>query len=278
MTQIVIIFLILGMYYGLQLELFIGEEEYQPCWHSMRGILVGIGDIHQKPTFSEEAFVVQPNSVTNLMVTKTEYKKLSAPYSDCVADKLSIYRTESANKSFFIRYTIQSDGSYSQRRCIFRCGELLNQENNIVTCRTKNDTSLECLNNITDLNEFYDYCSSQCPMECEYNVYSTLPAQAEYPSHNYALWLMQQDWFRQKFAQNVTLDRVKSSILKLNVYFSSMNVDMYTEKPEMDFYTFLGNLGGQMSLFLGISLLSFFELLELAFLVVEFVINKLFKQ
>lgn len=263
------------MYYGLQLELFIGEEEYQPCWHSMRGVLVGIGDVHQKPTFSEEGLIIQPNSVTNLMVTKTEYNKLSSPYSDCVADKFSLDRTESANKSFFIRYTIQIDQAYSQRRCIFRCGELVNQEYNRAVCSKENDTSSDCLNNITKLTEFYDYCSEQCPIECEYSVYSTLPAQASYPSENYARWLIEQDWFREKFTKNVTLERVKNSILRINVYFSSMNVDVYTERPETDFNTFLANLGGQISLFLGVSLLSFFEILDFVFLLVEFLVYNL---
>ena len=36
-----------GFYSGLRLELFIGEEEYQPCWAYLRGLIVVINNKNQ---------------------------------------------------------------------------------------------------------------------------------------------------------------------------------------------------------------------------------------
>ena len=50
---------------------------------------------------------------------------------------------------------------------------------------------------------------------------------------------------------------------QLNVYFSSLTVEAISESPEYTFLSFLSSIGGDLSLYIGVTILSFFEVAEL---------------
>ena len=55
---------------------------------------------------------------------------------------------------------------------------------------------------------------------------------------------------------------VRHNYLKVQVYFSTNSVTTIEEKPEYTWDQYLASLGGALSLYLGISLVSVFELLD----------------
>ena len=55
---------------------------------------------------------------------------------------------------------------------------------------------------------------------------------------------------------------VKENLLKLNVYYNSLNVRTVKEDIKYDLITTIYALGGAISLYLGISLAMVFEVLE----------------
>jgi hypothetical protein len=62
-----------GMPSGLQMELFLGENEMQPCWKTSRGVAVAIHDRRHTPLFSEEQLKVQPGLETSIILGMTRY-------------------------------------------------------------------------------------------------------------------------------------------------------------------------------------------------------------
>ena len=48
----------------------------------------------------------------------------------------------------------------------------------------------------------------------------------------------------------------------MNVYFGSLSVEVISETPSYTFLSFLSSIGGDMSLYIGITILSFFEMGE----------------
>ena len=267
-----------GIYNGLELELFIGENEYQPCWQAQRGIAIVLHNNNYKPHFNDEALKIQPGIETNVILSRTDYQKLGFPYSDCV-DPSKTQKSES------VKRTIEMDQAYTQKRCIRNCVFDMNQESNKDGClkNSKNKTYFACLNNPKNITKFYQICSENCPIECQYSVFNLMVLNSEFPSENYAEFLKLDQTFYEKFTfrtnaneskPDLTLDRIKKNILRLNVYFSDMNVLSYSEQPESNFNELLANLGGQLGLFLGLSMLSFCEVLDFLFLFVEFLISK----
>lgn len=255
-----------GMLNGLQMELFVGAQEYQPCWEKKYGAIVVVHNQTSLPMYLEEGVFVPTGSETNIALSKTVIQKLSKPYSNCV--KNATDRT--LFDSVYFRNTIDSGGSYSQNWCIRNCSiENILQENRI-NCDKLNISLYSerqiCLNNFENITKNYDFCSRQCPVECESSFFNLVKSKANFPSYRYNLKLLSDESFRSKFPyQDISAEQVKDSILSFNVYFSRNTIEIIQEKPEMNFGTLLGNLGGQLGLFLGISILTFAEIFEILF-------------
>ena len=58
-------------------------------------------------------------------------------------------------------------------------------------------------------------------------------------------------------------EQVKQSVLKLNIFYDSLEYEYITEKPKMNLVDLLANIGGTLGLCLGISVLSFIEIFEI---------------
>ena len=64
------------------------------------------------------------------------------------------------------------------------------------------------------------------------------------------------------------------NIVSVNIYFKSNSIKKITEKPAILPQDLLANVGGAMGLFLGISFLSFVEIVEILFEIVHYFVHK----
>lgn len=76
---------------------------------------------------------------------------------------------------------------------------------------------------------------------------------------------------------NLSVAEIKDSVALLQVNYETMRSMVIEQTPAQTFPTLLGNLGGQLGLFLGMSFLSFVELFEIIFILSwECIFKKLF--
>ena len=61
----------------------------------------------------------------------------------------------------------------------------------------------------------------------------------------------------------MTYAKLKDSIVSFNIYYETLGYEKITEESTVSFSTLLSNIGAQIGLFLGISILSFLEIFEL---------------
>jgi hypothetical protein len=68
-----------------------------------------------------------------------------------------------------------------------------------------------------------------------------------------------------KFEANKTIDYnfLKEHLLSVNIYFDALQSTRIEEFKQVEFFDLIANIGGTLGLFIGISLLSFVELVEL---------------
>ena len=59
------------------------------------------------------------------------------------------------------------------------------------------------------------------------------------------------------------------NMVKLTIHYETLAYISVEEKAEMTFENLIGTIGGHLHLFLGMSLLSFFELIELIFIAIS---------
>ena len=68
---------------------------------------------------------------------------------------------------------------------------------------------------------------------------------------------------RQDFeTANLTAEKARKSFATLNVYYDSLTFTEMTESPKMDIIALLASIGGNLGLFLGVSVFSLFEVFQ----------------
>ena len=60
-------------------------------------------------------------------------------------------------------------------------------------------------------------------------------------------------------------EKARESVTRVNIFYESLSYTVSTEAPQIDFVSLLANIGGNLGLFLGVSLFSICELVEVAF-------------
>jgi hypothetical protein len=262
------------------MKLFIGENEYQPCWQSLRGAVIVIKNKDQVPMFISDGLKLATGVEKNFVLEKTVWKRLGAPYSKCIR------KQSEAQDTTWIKYQAELDGMYNQKRCLIVCSERKILDENKIMCGRANNSRFDCLYSLKNQVKFYESCASSCPMNCDFSAFDvTKIGYSEYPSYSHGQFLKQDPKFLYRFtfypatnSTSLTHGRIKENVLKVNVYFSSMDVNYYEETPEIDFNSLLGSLGGGFGLFLGISVLSFFEIIDVIVVCFEAFVLKKFQK
>lgn len=256
-----------GKGYGLKMELFVGFPGEQPFWVPTVGAVVAVHNRTTRPLVAEEGLKLMPGQRTSIMFNRLEMQKLSSPYSNCIMD---VYSNTTLNTVEY-RKTMASSETYNQRICIQVC--LVNF----------NNTGQEAMHGfyISDMiifftNAQYDYCVNACPEEC---VKINFDAQIDYASFvndNYLKSLLETNAYLKSL--NRSLNQLKRSILSVNLNYKSLTTRVITETPDISFSQLIANIGGQLGLWIGASVISFLEFFEVAFILGKYFLNFILKK
>lgn len=128
-------------------------------------------------------------------------------------------------------------------------------------------------------NEFvskniYELCSPYCPLECKSIYYSYATSSSHYPTPSYYKYLMTSDSFKSKFYnKNPSYDQTKNSLVLINFYYNDFVYTLIEDIQTRSLFDVVSGVGGTFGLFLGLSFLSFIEILEI-FIDIFFVLKE----
>ncbi|XP_060578221.1 acid-sensing ion channel 1-like isoform X2 [Ruditapes philippinarum] len=71
---------------------------------------------------------------------------------------------------------------------------------------------------------------------------------------------------------------IANNFLKLNIYYEDLNFENLTEVPEIEIQQFLSDVGGAIGLWIGLSILSLCELVQLFVELCDYGMNKTIKE
>ncbi len=74
-------------------------------------------------------------------------------------------------------------------------------------------------------------------------------------------------------ATNLTAEKARKSFTIINAYYDSLTYTQMTESPQMDIIALLASIGGNLGLFLGVSVFSLCELI-VVFMEIYFIRTK----
>ena len=105
-------------------------------------------------------------------------------------------------------------------------------------------------------------CLPLCPLECNQTLYKTSSSFSQLIGYQFIFNIMNNSNLISDFI-NRTIDAAtaEKSVVKVNVYYSSLGYTEITESPQMDIVSLLADIGGNLGLFLGVSAFSLAEIL-----------------
>ncbi|GFO31707.1 amiloride-sensitive sodium channel subunit gamma [Plakobranchus ocellatus] len=211
----------------------------------------------------------------------TRIKRLSSPYSNCI-DKVDFNNKE---KNLFAERGFAYSLKACQKSCVqkhiykfcqccdvsFPCiedtlqrstGIIAREGNRIPICNTTVPKTTMCIEKIEkDFSDNKLGCIKNCPPACEESSFSTTVSSAPWPNRDYRQTLLWQHGLDQNVTQ--LLEAAESTFLKLEIYYDSLILEKVVNQPAFTWNKLLCDIGGQLGLLLGFSILTAVEILEL---------------
>jgi hypothetical protein len=195
---------------------------------------------------------------TYIAISRTFVSKQPAPYSTCITDLSPFSDYSTTIFSYFDQFNVSK---YDQELCInfcyqdklirnCSCSSLIVQTfNNTRYCQT--DEEMLCENAFISMftkSNPDTFCDDVCRPECEKETFDLSVSQSKFPTQNY---------INSHPYQNVSL--------RFIINYKDTTFVRISESPAVTFELLLGDVGGQIDLFVGLSFLTLLEVVELAF-------------
>ncbi|XP_030838779.1 acid-sensing ion channel 1 isoform X3 [Strongylocentrotus purpuratus] len=247
----------IGRAFGMTLVLNTEQDEYyyNSYLNDATGFIIQLLDQDEVPQVLEQGFDVGPGTLTSVAILATQHIYEKPPYGVCGEKKEKFYE------------------KYSQPKCDLECmtdfvvGEC--------GCRTAympgNATVCDpiaiatCTQYIVEHRHGeLDNCT--CPIECEKKTFSASLSSAKYPS-NFRANLFE-EYLNESVLNFPSLKRADSSFIKDNfvavdLFFSSLGTNVITQQASYTIVSFMCDAGGAMGLWIGGSLLTLYEIIDL---------------
>jgi hypothetical protein len=229
-----------GLFYGLTLELFIGNP-YNNWLTTQDGILLSIQNQTSASFLQDKILKASSGAETDFIIKRNLVTRLPPPHGNCLSDKAV---------SKYYDYIVNTLNSvYSGELCLQIClqdlvlsacdclnGYLPRYGNSSNTFCGDSWKSIYCMTNLT--NQGSSECQIQCPPECISSEYDLTITRATYPTYYYYT----------NFLANYILKKginssVPEAFTKVNIYYEKMEFTEIVENKKFELADLMSNLG-----------------------------------
>ncbi|XP_048049196.1 acid-sensing ion channel 4-A isoform X2 [Megalobrama amblycephala] len=256
-----------GMGNGLEIMLDIQQDEYLPIWKETNetsleaGIRVQIHSQDEPPYIHQLGFGVSPGFQTFVSCQEQRLTYLPQPWGNC----------RSTSEQMIPGYD-----TYSISACRLRCETLeVLRECNCRMVHMPGDADICTPSNIKCVDKALallqkssgDTCSCETP--CNLTRYGKELSMVKIPSKGSARYLSRK--------YDKSEDYIRDNFLVLDIFFEALNYETIEQKKAYDVAGLLGDIGGQMGLFIGASVLTILEILDYVYEVIKHRLERLLR-
>ena len=261
---------------GLQLKLYSNFYKNLSMFNSFNGghgLVLRIENASYLMNQISDEILISNGKVTSVSVQRTFKTNLPKPYSNCDLDN----NAPSTISSELYKLIYHSPYEYNQELCVVQCFQQRLYQNcnctyswyvsigNSDYCTTLEE--LKCINAFLKYfyeNDLIEACRPLCPLECNRTVYGYSMSSIDLIGDSYLDYINTKPSLLADF-ESTPIDSAtaKSSIVQLNVFYDSLTYTTNTEVAQMDIVALLANIGGTLGLFMGVSVFSVCEIIEL---------------
>ncbi|NXX45777.1 ASIC1 protein, partial [Tricholaema leucomelas] len=226
---------------GLEIMLDIQQDEYLPVWGETdetsfeAGIKVQIHSQDEPPLIDQLGFGVAPGFQTFVSCQEQRLIYLPPPWGDC---KAVVGDSDTIPPATPTLCLLAGDAPYCTPEQYKECA----------------DPALDFL-----VEKDNEYCV--CEMPCNVTRYGKELSMVKIPSKASAKYLAKK--------YNKSEQYIGENILVLDIFFEALNYETIEQKKAYEVAGLLGDIGGQMGLFIGASILTVLELFDYAYEVIK---------
>lgn len=222
-----------------------------------------VTDSEIRPFFERHDIIQSPGTKTNIIFTKSLIKRLGEPYNRCT--EIDNVSTE---QSPLINQMVKDNHQYQQANCYNLCY----YDYLATNCNCTFDASItdleicfssECFKDLYNEQDF-DYeanCQKNCPLECESSVIFKTFKTSQYPLRKLRSQIVND--IKTKLNKTADEKQLGDRVFEFNFYFLDFTESITEQVPKITISGLVSNIGGTFGLFLGSSLISFVEIIEL---------------
>lgn len=269
-----------GYKYGLFIVLNLPTPRSIYNFEYYSGLRLFIHNNTVKPLNSEGIFL-RRGIMHFVGLTKTISYKKPYPYSECI-EKTSKKYTNS-----IIYHEIQRlNRTYRQKDCVQLClkKEIIDKCDCYLIEQGGSFGARPCLS-FRDTNcaeqEYFRLrdkdirtrCMNVCPLECEYIAYDYVISNSNFPSKHFSQFVKDTYDLKTLNFDPDSITEIRENNVGVAIYFDELKYTLMAEKELNQFVDLIASIGGALGLFLGMSLLSFIEIVEIIIEVVYVLIK-----
>lgn len=244
-----------GFLYGLIMDL------YLPSDFDVNHLKIFIHNQTLKPiSIFNKGYFIASGTYNYFGIERVSNMMLGEPYNDCLED----YNKFSMNKTL-INYFNENNLTYSYDECIKLCMNLIYIESDACNCSINlNEDFYNChysneiVKNCTGkfLKSFqYKFLSSKCSQYCPYECTLTSYIITHYLEPILAKGKINNDSF--EYNEFNTYENVTKTFFSLFIYYENLKQTVISQKPKLQIFDLISNIGGLFGLFLGICYILF---------------------
>ncbi|XP_023691357.1 acid-sensing ion channel 2 isoform X1 [Paramormyrops kingsleyae] len=244
---------------GLEIMLDIQQDEYLPVWGETEetafeaGIRVQVHSQSEPPFVHELGFGVAPGFQTFVATQEQRLSYLPPPWGEC--------RSRPPESGFFPVYSVTACRIDCETRYIVEnCNcKMVHMPGDSPFCTP--EQYKECAEPALATLSEKESTNCICRTPCNLTRYNKELSMVKIPSKTSARYLEKRFNKSEKY--------IADNILVLDVFFEALNYETIEQKKAYEVASLLGDIGGQMGLFIGASILTILELFDYAYEVIK---------
>ncbi|NXO91884.1 ASI4A protein, partial [Certhia brachydactyla] len=260
-----------GMGNGLEIMLDIQQEEYLPIWRETNetsfeaGIRVQIHSQDEPPYIHQLGFGVSPGFQTFVSCQEQRLTYLPQPWGNCRASMQGEQLLPGYDTYSIAACRLQCEKEAVVQSCHCR---MVHMPGNESICSP--NVYIECADHTLDaaVEDSQERCS--CPTPCNLTRYGKEISMVRIPNKGSARYLAR------KYNKNETY--IRENFLVLDIFFEALNYEAIEQKKAYDLAGLLGDIGGQMGLFIGASILTILEILDYIYEVIRDKVSRVLRR
>jgi hypothetical protein len=243
------------------------------------GAILRIDNVSHVIDHRKDGIFVPPGKSTYVAVNREFKNILAKPYSECLLDSSDKSSNYDSNLYQLIR---NSSYEYTQDFCIEQCFNRLQKDMcncqlpslksviNLKTCFS--DLEIFCAINVywdvfLKNNYIENNCIPQCPLECYSSKFTYTTSSYDVHGDLYVKKIKYNPNLASDFVtEEINAATAEKSFARISVFYESLSYTISQEAPQLDVFSLIANIGGNLGLFLGVS---FFSLCEIITTLIE---------